>query len=58
MQRDLFGRMLGLSLKEENMDTVNIEKVFSYPLTPIPMSFCHMDGAIHTIPQNLYFKKS
>ncbi|CAH2096461.1 unnamed protein product [Euphydryas editha] len=42
MQRDLFGRMLGISI-EKNTD---IEKVLTFPITPIPMSLCHTDGSI------------
>lgn len=42
MQRDLFGRILGISLDYK----VDIEKVLSYPITPMPLSMCHIDGAI------------
>ncbi|CAH2015292.1 unnamed protein product [Acanthoscelides obtectus] len=42
MQRDLFGRMLGISLTHK----VDIEKVLSFPLTPMPTSMCHPDGSI------------
>lgn len=42
MQRDLFGRLLGLSLEQQ----INIEKDVTYPLTPIPLSLCHIDGNI------------
>ena len=42
MQRDLFGRMLGISLTHK----VDIEKVLTFPLTPIPTSMCHPDGSI------------
>ena len=40
MQRDLFGRLLAISV-EENID---LEKVLSYPLTPLPLALCHLDG--------------
>lgn len=36
LQRDLFGRVLGLSM-EHNID---IAKILSYPLTPVPMCQC------------------
>lgn len=42
MQRDLFGKLLRISLES----TLNIDIVLSYPLTPIPLSLCHADGAI------------
>lgn len=42
MQRDLFGRMLGISLTHK----VHIEKVLTFPLTPMPTSMCHPDGSI------------
>lgn len=42
MQRDLFGRMLGISME----GATDIEKLFSFPMTPIPTSFCHLDGVI------------
>lgn len=43
LQRDLFGRLLGISLQQN----VEIEKVLEYPLTPAPLSLCHMDGTIN-----------
>ncbi|GFX11449.1 hypothetical protein TNCV_2818831 [Trichonephila clavipes] len=42
MQRDLFGRLLGISMTNK----VDIEKVLGFPLTPIPTSMCHADGSI------------
>lgn len=42
MQRDLFGRMLGISMEE----ATDIEKMFSFPMTPMPTSLCHLDGTI------------
>ncbi|KAJ8677787.1 hypothetical protein QAD02_013574 [Eretmocerus hayati] len=44
IQRDLFGRLLAISLKK-NLD---FRKVLTHPLTPVPLSLCHMDGAIFT----------
>lgn len=43
LHRDLFGRLLGISLQQN----VDIEKVLEYPLTPVPLSLCHMDGTIN-----------
>lgn len=42
MQRDLFGQLFSLSLQE----TLNIDRVLAYPLTPVPLALCHMDGTI------------
>lgn len=42
MQRDLFGKLLRISLEK----TLNIDKVLTYPLIPIPLSFCHLEGTI------------
>ena len=42
MQRDLFGRLLGISLNEK----IDIKKVLTFPLTPVPLSLCHIDGTI------------
>lgn len=42
MERDLFGSLLLLSVKR----SVDIEKVLAYPLTPIPLSLCHIEGDI------------
>lgn len=43
LQRDLFGRLLALLLEKK----INTEKVFCYPITPMPLSLCHMDGTIN-----------
>ncbi|GFS64407.1 uncharacterized protein TNCV_3955781 [Trichonephila clavipes] len=42
MQRDLFGRLLGISMTNK----VDIEKVLRFPLTSIPTSMCHTGGSI------------
>lgn len=42
LQRDLFGRLLAISMTE-NPD---IQKILSYPITSVPMSMCQMDGTI------------
>ena len=41
--RDLFGRLLFLSTLEK----IDLEKVFQYPLTPVPLSLCHLDGSLN-----------
>lgn len=52
MQRNLFGKLLRLSL-EKNLD---LNSVLSYPLTPIPLSLCHVDGAICKTDKSVLFK--
>lgn len=41
--RDLFGRLLYIS----TMEQIDIEKVFKYPLTPVPLALAHVDGSIN-----------
>lgn len=43
LQRDLFGRLLALSL-DTNID---LEKVLCFPITPVPLSLCHIDGSLN-----------
>lgn len=42
MQRDLFGHLLYISLEKQ----LDIEKILTYPLTPVTLSTCHLDGSI------------
>nr|CAH7766891.1 unnamed protein product [Callosobruchus chinensis] len=42
MQRDLFGQFLCISLRK----SLDIDKILTYPLTPVPLSMCHIDGSI------------
>ncbi|RUM44803.1 MAG: hypothetical protein DSY80_04015 [Desulfocapsa sp.] len=41
--RDLFGRLLYLS----TMEDIDVEKVFQFPLTPVPLSLAHLDGTLN-----------
>lgn len=43
LQRDLFGRLLALSLDT----SIDLEKVLCFPITPMPLSLCHMDGSLN-----------
>ena len=42
IQKDLFGRMLGISLDYK----IDFAKILSYPITSVPLSMCHLDGTI------------
>lgn len=48
MQRDLFGQLLQISLKKE----IDVGKVLSYPLTPVPLTLCHLDVTICNTPKS------
>ena len=47
MMRDLFGSILFLSLQKK----VDMAEVFCYPLTPVPLSLCHVDGTMPKSPK-------
>ena len=47
MVPDLFGSIPFLSLQHK----IDMEEVLSYPLTPIPLLLCHMDGLSQTTPK-------
>ena len=40
--RDLFGSLLTLSMEKK----INMDEVMTYPLTPVPLSLCHVDGTM------------
>lgn len=42
-ERNLFARILKMSLNE----SIDMQAVLSYPITPIPLSLCHPDGTIY-----------
>ena len=52
LQRDLFGRLLFISLTQ-NTDII---KVLEYPITPVPMSMCQMDGTICKTRKSILFE--
>lgn len=52
MMRDLFGSLLYLSLEKK----IDIAEVLSYPLTPLPLSLCHIDGSIQKTPKSALLK--
>ena len=42
MERELFGSILFLALQRK----IDVGEVLKYPLTPIPLSLCHVDGTL------------
>lgn len=52
MERDLFGRLLLVALN----NTLELEKVLTYPLTPIPLSLCHIEGTIRKTNKSALLK--
>ena len=50
--RDLFGRLLYLSVENK----IDVEKVFAYPLTPCPLSICHLDGSLLKTDKSKLFR--
>ena len=42
MERDLFGSILFMSLQHQ----IDVGELFKFPLTPVPLSLCHVDGSM------------
>ncbi len=53
MERDLMGRILTIALEQK----IDLEQVLSYPLTPVPMCFAHMNGAMNKTTKSALFKE-
>ncbi|KAL7293068.1 hypothetical protein TKK_0013512 [Trichogramma kaykai] len=54
LQRDLSGRLLGISLScKEN---ISLEKILSFPLLPVSLSFCHLNGSINKTDPSILTK--
>ncbi|XP_077263749.1 uncharacterized protein LOC143898274 isoform X3 [Temnothorax americanus] len=53
LQRDLFGRLLALSL-DTNID---LEKMLCFPITPVPLSLCHIDGSLNKTVKSVLVKE-
>ena len=49
MERNLFGRLLCSALERK----IDIAEVLKYPLTPVPLSMCHLDGTIATTSKSV-----
>ncbi|GBP07905.1 hypothetical protein EVAR_71541_1 [Eumeta japonica] len=52
IQRDLFGRMLGISMNHE----LDVMKILSHPITPVPLALCHSDGTIYKTDKSVLAK--
>lgn len=52
IQRDLFGRMLGISMDHK----LDVLRILSYPITPVPLAFCHLDGVIYKTAKSVLAK--
>ncbi|GBP33364.1 hypothetical protein EVAR_6712_1 [Eumeta japonica] len=52
IQRDLFGRMLGISMSHE----LDVMKILSHPITPVPLALCHSDGTIYKTDKSVLAK--
>ena len=44
MERNIFARLLHMALERK----VDMGEVLKYPLTPVPLSLCHIDGAMRS----------
>lgn len=53
LQRDLFGRLLSLSLDTQ----IDLEKILCFPITPIPLSLCHSDGSVNKTVKSVLVKE-
>ena len=53
MERDLFAKILCLALDHE----IDMEEIFTYPLTVVPLAFCHFDGTLRETPKSKLSKE-
>lgn len=53
LQRVLLGRLLALSL-DKNLD---LEKVLCFPITPVSLSLCHIDGSMIKIVKSVLIQE-
>lgn len=53
MERDLMGRIVTIILEQK----IYIEQILSYPLTPVPMCFAHMNGKTNKTTKSTLFKE-
>ncbi|CAG9834603.1 unnamed protein product [Diabrotica balteata] len=52
LQRDLFGRLLGIS-KDHQIDVL---KILAYPISPVPLALCHLDGGFCKTDKSVLLK--
>ena len=53
MVRDLFGSILYASLQRK----IDMAEILKYPLTPIPLSLCHVDGTMQSTKKSVLIKE-
>ena len=54
MERNLFGIILYLALQRK----IDMGEVLTYPLTPIPLNLCRIDGKMNKTFKNTFMKNS
>lgn len=52
MQRDLFGRTLGIALNQQ----IDLSKIVEYLLTVVPLSLCHGNSTISKTDESALMK--
>ncbi|GFU18339.1 uncharacterized protein TNCV_1980261 [Trichonephila clavipes] len=53
LQRDLFGRFLGISMDHQ----IDVLKILSFPITPVPLALCHLDGGFCKTDKSVLVKR-
>ena len=53
MERDLMGRLLCIALENK----VDMAEILSYPLTPVPLCFSHLDGSMKKTNKAVLFNE-
>ncbi|KAG5867138.1 hypothetical protein JTB14_011345 [Gonioctena quinquepunctata] len=53
LQRDLFGRLLALSFDT----SLDLEKVLCFPITPMLLSLCHIDGSLNKTAKSVLIQQ-
>ena len=52
MERNLFGKLLCVGLEKQ----IDLRELLRYPLTPIPLSLCHLDGILRSTQKSELMK--
>ena len=51
MERNLMGRLLILSIENK----IDMETIFGFPMTPLPLVYCHPDGSLNKTAKSVLF---